>query len=56
MMGEANYYKAAAFMASTPPEAARAIVPARAARKAGYPNAEALLRQAEEQCRAGEGG
>jgi tetratricopeptide (TPR) repeat protein len=55
MMGEANYYKAAACMASTPADPAGAIAPARAARNAGYPNAEALLRQAEELCRAGEG-
>jgi tetratricopeptide (TPR) repeat protein len=51
LMGEANYYKAAAYLASTPPDPANAIAPARAARNAGYPNADLLLRQAEEKCR-----
>jgi tetratricopeptide (TPR) repeat protein len=56
MLGDANYFKAAAYLSSTPPEAGKAIGPARAARNAGYPNADALLREAEEKSRAAENG
>jgi hypothetical protein len=53
-MGEANYYKAAAYMTSVPPDPDKAIAPARAARNAGYPHADVLLRQAEEKARLAE--
>jgi tetratricopeptide (TPR) repeat protein len=46
--GEAHYYKAAAYLTSTPPEPEKAVAAARAARKTGYPNADELLREAEE--------
>lgn len=51
-LGEANYFKASAYMTSTPPDPRSAIAPARAAKNAGYPNSEALLREAEERARA----
>ncbi len=50
-LGEAQYYKAVAHMLMTPPDFAKAIAAARAARAAGYPEAETLLRQAEEKAR-----
>ncbi|HLL89217.1 MAG TPA: zinc-ribbon domain-containing protein [Tepidisphaeraceae bacterium] len=50
-LGEASYYKALAYLTATPPEPAKAAQAARAARKAGYPNADDLLRQAEEKSR-----
>jgi tetratricopeptide (TPR) repeat protein len=49
--GEAHYYKAAAYLTATPPEPDKAVAAARAARKAGYPNADELLREAEEKSR-----
>jgi len=51
-LGEAQYYKAVAHMLATPPDLPNAIAAARAARTAGYPDAEVLLRQAEEKARA----
>jgi tetratricopeptide (TPR) repeat protein len=50
-LGEAQYYKALAHLLSTPPDARQAVAAARAARSAGFPNAEALLREAEEKAR-----
>jgi tetratricopeptide (TPR) repeat protein len=50
-LGEAQYYKALALMLSTPPDYAGAVAAARAARGAGYPNAENLLRDAEAKAR-----
>ncbi|HEY8667683.1 MAG TPA: zinc-ribbon domain-containing protein [Tepidisphaeraceae bacterium] len=49
---EAHYYKALAHLTSTPPEMAQAIQSARAARSAGHPNADALLKEAEQRDRA----
>ncbi|HSV13863.1 MAG TPA: zinc-ribbon domain-containing protein [Tepidisphaeraceae bacterium] len=49
--GEAQYYKAAAYLTATPPEPQKAVPAARAARNAGYPNADELLREAEEKVR-----
>jgi tetratricopeptide (TPR) repeat protein len=51
-LGEAHYYKAVTHLMRTPPETERAIQHARAARKAGYPNADALLKEAEGKARA----
>lgn len=51
MLGEAHYYKALACLESTPPDPERAVAAARAARSAGYPNADRLLREAEERRR-----
>ena len=51
-LGEAQYYKAVAHLLTTPPDYAAAIAAARAARSAAYPNADALLREAEEKSRA----
>lgn len=52
MLGEAQYYKALTHLLKQPPEFADAIAAARAARTAGYPQAEGLLREAEEKARA----
>ena len=46
-LGEAQYHKAVAHLLTMPPDVQAAITAARAARSAGYPNAEALLREAE---------
>jgi predicted Zn-dependent protease len=45
---EAYYYKAAAHLTATPAEPQKAAAAARTARNAGFPNAEELLRQAEQ--------
>ena len=45
---EAYYYKAAAHLTATPRKPQKAVIAARTARNAGYPNAEELLRRAEE--------
>jgi tetratricopeptide (TPR) repeat protein len=45
--GEALYYKAIAHLLTSPPEPEKAVVAARTARNAGYPNSDALLREAE---------
>jgi predicted Zn-dependent protease len=50
-LGEAHYYKAVAMLTSNPPNYAGATAAARAARNAGYANAEALLREAEAKAR-----
>ena len=52
-LGEAQYYKAVAHLLTTPPEPQKAVAAARAARGAGFANAEALLREAEEKARQG---
>jgi hypothetical protein len=51
LLGEAQYYKAVAHLMRTPMEADKAVPHARAARKAGYPNAEALVKEAEGKAR-----
>lgn len=55
MLGEAQYHKALAHLLRTPPELEAAIAAARAARSAGYPNAEGLLREAEQRARQAQG-
>jgi len=50
-LGEAAYHKALAHMLTTPPEMDKSIAAARTARNAGYPNAEALLQEAEARAR-----
>jgi transcription elongation factor Elf1 len=52
-LGEAQYYKAVAHLLTTPPDPQKAVAAARAARGAGFANAEALLREAEEKARQG---
>ena len=51
-LGEAQYYKGLSHLLTTPPNVAAAVAAARAARSAGYPEADALLRQAEAKARA----
>jgi tetratricopeptide (TPR) repeat protein len=46
-LGEAHYYKAVAHLTNTPPDYAAAVAAARQARNANFPNADALLREAE---------
>ena len=53
MLGEAQYHKALAHLMAAPPNYPAAIAAARAARSANYPNADALLREAETKARAG---
>lgn len=55
-LGEAHYYKAAAFLSGDPPQPEKAVTAARAARNAGFPNADDLLSEAEEKARAASGG
>ena len=50
-LGEAHYYKGVALMMQSPPDPQRAAASARAARNAGYPNADALLKEAESKAR-----
>ena len=50
-LGEAHFHKAVAHLTSTPPDYEKAIAAARAARSAGFPNADALLREAEAKAR-----
>ena len=50
-LGEAHYYKAVTYLMTTPPDTARAVASARAARSAGFPRAEELLREAEAKAR-----
>jgi tetratricopeptide (TPR) repeat protein len=52
MLGEASYCKAVSLMAMTPPDLAGANANARAARTAGLPNAEGLLREIEKRQQA----
>jgi tetratricopeptide (TPR) repeat protein len=51
LLGEAQYYKAVTHLLTAPPHPQRAVAAARAARTAAYPNADALLREAEEKAR-----
>lgn len=53
-LGEAHYHKAVAHLMQTPGDVDRAVTSARAARKAGYPNSEALLREAQSKGRVSE--
>jgi tetratricopeptide (TPR) repeat protein len=50
-LGEALYYKGVAYLTATPPNVQGAIAAARQARNVGYPNADALLREAETKAR-----
>jgi tetratricopeptide (TPR) repeat protein len=50
-LGEAHYYKAVAHLSGAPPDYAAAVAAARQARNAGFPNADALLREAESKLR-----
>jgi tetratricopeptide (TPR) repeat protein len=50
-LGEASYYKALSHLLTMPPDYNAAIAAARAARSAGYPQADALLREAETKAR-----
>ena len=51
MLGEAQYHKALAHLLETPANYPAAIAAAHAARSTGYPNADALLRDAEAKSR-----
>ena len=51
MLGEAAYCKAVALMSTNPPDLAGANVAARAARTAGMPQAEGLLKEIEKRAR-----
>jgi tetratricopeptide (TPR) repeat protein len=55
VLGEAHYFKAAAYLTGTPPEPDKAVAAARAARNAGFANADELLREAEEKARVAAG-
>jgi TPR repeat protein len=50
-LGEAHFHKAIAHLTSTPPDHQKAIASARAARSNGFPNADALLKEAEAKAR-----
>ena len=50
-LGEAHYYKAVSYMMRQPADPQKAIPPARAARNAGYPDADTILRDAETKAR-----
>ena len=52
-LGEAQYYKGLAHLLATPPDYQAAIGAARAARAAGYPEAESLLREAQSKASSG---
>lgn len=52
-LGEAQYYKAVTHLLTAPSAPQVAVAAARAARSAGFPNADALLKEAEEKARAG---
>ncbi|MGB7159312.1 MAG: zinc-ribbon domain-containing protein [Tepidisphaeraceae bacterium] len=51
-LGEAHFHKAVAHLTSTPANYEQAVASARAARSAGFPNADALLREAESKSRS----
>jgi tetratricopeptide (TPR) repeat protein len=51
-LGEAHYHKAVACLTLTPARLNEAVAAARAARNAGYPRADELLREAEAKARA----
>lgn len=50
-LGEAQYFLGVAHLTNQPPDPGNAIVAARAARAAGYPRADELLREAEARAR-----
>jgi tetratricopeptide (TPR) repeat protein len=50
-LGEAHYYKAVAHLTDTPPDYSAAAASARQARNVGYPNADALVQEAESKAR-----
>jgi TPR repeat protein len=50
-LGEAHFHKAIAHLTSSPPDYPKAVAAARSARSAGFPNADALLREAEAKAR-----
>ena len=50
-LGEAHYYKSVAHLTNTPPDYNAAVASARQARNANFPNADALLREAESKAR-----
>ena len=50
-LGDAHYHRAAAARALVPPDLTRAVASARSARKADYPGADELLRDAEARAR-----
>jgi len=50
-LGEAHFHKAIACLMQNPPQAQKAVAAARAAKNAGYPDADALLRDAQEKAR-----
>jgi hypothetical protein len=50
-MGEAHYYRALSYLLKTPSDTVQAVMSARAARSAGHPNADALLKEAESKLR-----
>jgi tetratricopeptide (TPR) repeat protein len=52
-LGEAHYYNALAHMLTTPPDYPSAVNSARSARTAGYPDSDALLKEAESKAWAG---
>jgi tetratricopeptide (TPR) repeat protein len=52
MLGEASYCKAVALMGMNPPDLSGATLAARAARSAGLPEADTLLRELEKRSRA----
>lgn len=51
-LGEAHFHKAVAHLTSSPPDYASAVGSARAARSAGVPHADELLREAEAKARS----
>jgi tetratricopeptide (TPR) repeat protein len=51
LLGESQFHKAVAHLTSTPPDYAKAVAAARAARSAGVPQADELLRDVEERAR-----
>jgi tetratricopeptide (TPR) repeat protein len=52
-LAEAHYYKAVTYLMTQPPDPAKAVASARVARNLGFPNADALLREAETKARGG---
>ena len=52
-LGEAHYHKAVAHLTASPPNYSAAVAAARQARSANFPEADALLREAEAKARGG---
>ena len=50
-LAEAHYYKAVTYLMTQPPDPPKAVASARVARNLGFPNADALLREAEAKAR-----